>query len=62
MRFEKGGKKSSANSGFELWSIASKSMRLTIYATETDVEWVFFNVDYPNHTLVGCKAGYLHLV
>ncbi len=31
-------------------SIASQSTRLTIYATETDDQ--FFNVDYPNHTLV----------
>ncbi len=39
---------------FELGSIASKSMRFTIYATETDVEQVScFSVDYPNHTLVG---------
>ncbi len=35
-------------------SIALKSTRLTIYATETDVKQVcFFIVDCPNHTLVG---------
>ncbi len=35
-------------------SIASNSMRFTIYTTETDAEWAsFFSVDYPNHTLAG---------
>ncbi len=45
MRFEKG-EKSLAKGGFELGSIALKSMRLTIYATETDVKYLsFFSVE-----------------
>ncbi len=53
MRFEKG-EKSLAKGGFELGSIALKSTRLTICATETDVKRAsFFSVDSPNHTLVG---------
>ncbi len=47
-------KKNLAKGGFELGSITSKSTRLTIYTTETDVEQVsFFSDYYPNHTLVG---------
>ncbi len=45
---------------FELGSIALKSTRFTIYATETDVkretdveQVSCFSVDYLNHTLVG---------
>ncbi len=39
-------KKSSAKGGLELWSIASKRMSLTIYATEADAKWEsFLNVD-----------------
>ncbi len=39
-------KKSSAKGRFELGSIASKSMRLTIYTTETNAELLsFFSVD-----------------
>ncbi len=48
MRYEiwKGIKKSSAKGGLELWSIASKRMSLTIYATEADAKWEsFLNVD-----------------
>ncbi len=53
MRFERE-KKSSAKGGFKLGSIASKCMRLTIYATETDVKQPsFFSLDYTNHMLVG---------
>ncbi len=53
MRFEKGDF-FLAKGRFELGSIASKSMHITIYTTETDVEQAsFFSVDYPNHTLVG---------
>ncbi len=48
------GEKSLAKGRFELGSIASKSMHLTIYATETNVKLAsFFSVDYPNHKLVG---------
>ncbi len=47
-------KESSAKGGFELGSIASKSMHLTHYTIETDAEWAaFFSVDSPNHMLVG---------
>ncbi len=54
MRYEiwKGWKKVSQKAGSR--SIASNSMRFTIYTTETDGEWAsFFSVDYPNHTLAG---------
>ncbi len=38
--------KSSEKGGFELGSITSKSMRLTIYATGTDAKWAsYFSVD-----------------
>ncbi len=47
-------KNNSAKGGFELGSVASKSIRVTIYATETDVGWASFcSLDSPNHTLVG---------
>ncbi len=46
-------RKKIAKGGFELGSIASKNMCLTIYATATDDWCVFFvSVDYLNHTLV----------
>ncbi len=52
-------KKSSAKGGIELGSIATKSTRLTIYTTETDI-WCmsfiwcasFISDDYLNHALV----------
>ncbi len=45
-------KKSLAKGGFELGSIALKSMCLIIYATDT--EWASLcSLDSPNHTLVG---------
>ncbi len=45
MRFEKG-EISLAKGGLELGSIASKSMGLTIYVTETDTELAsLFSVD-----------------
>ncbi len=56
MRYEiwKGRKQISSKGGFEPWSIASKSMCLTIYTTDTDVEQAYFLiVSHPNHTLVG---------
>ncbi len=53
MSFEKG-EKSLAKGRLRLRLIASKSTRSTIYSTETDVKQAsFFNVDCPNHTLVG---------
>ncbi len=50
MRYER--KKSSAKGEFELRSITSRSMRLTIYATENDDQLEpVFSVECPNHTL-----------
>ncbi len=55
MRFEKGEKKVS---GFELGSIASKSMHFTIYATEIGVKQAsFYSVAHPNHTFVGVSLN-----
>ncbi len=52
MRFEKGDI-CFAKGELELWSIALKSMHLTIYATGTKNKQMSFFSVYPNHTLVG---------